>query len=177
MEHQRSLENVLSVFHNLQIIGVAVTDLVPDRNLAVLHTMYINKESGFKAQGILKYPIILSVGTLFTAASKNYNLEAYAFNQTYRHCKDVMDITAFEKLDVSISLGDADFESMTPLFEAVNDQEKVVPKDNASELMSVLSLRLKELKLHCEKEEGQALKVSLRDIISRIGAKQCISTE
>lgn len=52
-----------------------------------------------------------------------------------------------------------------------------MPKENAGELMSVLSLRLKELKLHCEKEEGQSLKVSLRDIISRIGAKQCISTE
>jgi hypothetical protein len=66
---------------------------------------------------------------------------------------------------------------MTPWFEAVNDQEKVVPNENAGELMNVLALRLKELKLHCEKESGQALKISLRDIISRIGAKQCISTE
>jgi hypothetical protein len=33
-----------------------------------------------------------------------------------------MDITAFERLEVTVSLGDADYESMTPLFEAVNDQ-------------------------------------------------------
>lgn len=56
----------------MQILGVAVTDLVADRNLAVLHTMYINKESGFKAQGILIFPIILSVGTTFTNKSTNY---------------------------------------------------------------------------------------------------------
>jgi hypothetical protein len=43
--------------------------------------------------------------------------------------------------------------------------------------MTVLALRLKELKLKCEKESGQSLKISLRDIINRIGAKQCISTE
>ena len=43
--------------------------------------------------------------------------------------------------------------------------------------MKVLAHRLKELKLHCEKESGQALKINLRDIINRIGAKQCISTE
>lgn len=43
VEHQRSLENITSVFPNLQIIGVAVTDLPADRNLAVLHTMYVNK--------------------------------------------------------------------------------------------------------------------------------------
>lgn len=122
VEHQRSLENIVSVFPNLQIIGVAVTDLVADRNLAILHTMYVNKESGFKAQGILSYPIILSVGTKFGPQAKNYSLDAYSFNQTYRHCKDVMDITAFERLEVNISLGDADFESMTPWFEAVNDQ-------------------------------------------------------
>ncbi len=58
----------------MQVLGVAVTDLVADLNLAVLHTMYVNKESGFKAQGILLYPIILSVGTHFTKNSKNYSL-------------------------------------------------------------------------------------------------------
>ena len=72
MEHQRSIENIISVFPNLQIIGVAITDLAADRNLAVLHTMYVNKESGFKAHGILNYPIILSVGTKFGPQSKNY---------------------------------------------------------------------------------------------------------
>ena len=60
-----------------------------------------------------------------------------------------MDVTAFEKLDVKISLGDADFESMTPLFEAFNDQERIVPSGSADHLMKTLSVRLKELKLRC----------------------------
>lgn len=51
---------------------------------------------------------------------------------------------------------------MTPLFEAFSDQEKVVPEGNAHELMNLLAFRLKELKLHCEKERGEALKVRLR---------------
>lgn len=62
-EHAKAVENVLSVFPTLQIVGCAVTDLDPDFNLAILHSMYSNKESGFKAQGILVYPIILSVNT------------------------------------------------------------------------------------------------------------------
>lgn len=52
-------------------------------------------------------------------------------------------MTAFEKLDVKISLGEADFESMTPLFEAFNDQEKIVPEGSADHLMKTLSIRLK----------------------------------
>lgn len=56
----------MSVYPSLQIVGVAVTDLSPDINLAYLHTMYTNKDSGFKAQGILNFPIILSVGTNIT---------------------------------------------------------------------------------------------------------------
>ena len=38
-----------------------------------------------------------------------------------------MNLIAFEKLEVTISLGDADIESMAPLFESVNDQEKFFP--------------------------------------------------
>jgi len=52
-------------------------------------------------------------------------------------------------------LGDADFESVAPLFEALNDQDKVVPNGNAGDLMELLALHLKELKLRCEKEEGE----------------------
>jgi len=59
-------------------------------------------------------------------------------------------------------LEDADFESVAPLFEALNDQDKVVPNGNAEDLMQVLALHLKELKLRCEKEEGELLKVKLR---------------
>lgn len=33
----------MTVYPTLQIIGVAVTDLKPDINLAILHTMYLNK--------------------------------------------------------------------------------------------------------------------------------------
>ena len=117
--------------------------------------MYVNKDSGFKAQGILNFPIILSVGTKFTNHSNNFDLSAYSFNQTYRFCKDLMDVTAFQKLDVTISLGEADFQSMAPLFEAFNDQQKVVPEGDAKELMNVLAIRLKQLKLRCEKEQGE----------------------
>ena len=51
---------------------------------------------------------------------------------------------------------------MAPLFEAFNDQEKVVPEAKAGEMMRVLARRLKVLKVRCEKEEGENLKVKLR---------------
>lgn len=69
-EHSRSIENLKSVYPNLLVLGVAVTDLEPDRNLAVLHTLYSNKsnkadelDSEFKPQGILTHPLIVSIGT------------------------------------------------------------------------------------------------------------------
>lgn len=55
----------------MQVLGVAVTDLIVDKNLAKLHTVYSNKESKFKPQGILGYPIILSIGTQFSSNTKN----------------------------------------------------------------------------------------------------------
>ena len=70
-------------------------------------------------------------------------MEAYSFSQTYKFCKDVMDVTAFERLDVKVSLGEADFESMTPLFEAFNDQDRIVPDGSADHLIKTLSVRLK----------------------------------
>lgn len=85
----------MTVYPSLQILGVAVTDLQPDINLAVLHTMYANKDSGFKSQGILNFPLILSIGTKFDKKSTNFDLTAYSFNQTYRFCKDLMDVTSF----------------------------------------------------------------------------------
>lgn len=85
----------MAVYPTLQIIGVAITDLVPGINLAFLHTMYVNKESGFKAQGILNYPIILSVGSKISPKMNNFELEAYSFNQTYKFCKEVMEVTSF----------------------------------------------------------------------------------
>ena len=53
----------MAVYPTLQILGVCVTDLHVDINLAKLHTIYSHKESGFKPEGILMYPLILSVGT------------------------------------------------------------------------------------------------------------------
>ena len=67
MQHQKFVENILTVYPTLSILGVAVTDLNPNIQLAALHTMYINKESGFKAQGILNYPIILSISSQITS--------------------------------------------------------------------------------------------------------------
>lgn len=60
------MENILNVYPTLSILGVAVTDLQPNIQLAALHTLYTNKDSGFKAQGILNFPIILSVGSNIT---------------------------------------------------------------------------------------------------------------
>ncbi len=71
----------------MQILGVAVTDLGVDINLAKLHTLYSNKESGFKPQGILMYPLILSVGTRFDQHSKNIDINAYTYNQSLRFIK------------------------------------------------------------------------------------------
>lgn len=71
----------------MQILGVAVTDLEVDINLAKLHTLYSNKESGFKPQGILMYPLILSVGTRFDQISKNIDINAYTYNQSLRFIK------------------------------------------------------------------------------------------
>lgn len=49
-----------------------------------------------------------------------------------------MGIISFEKLEVTLSFGDADIESMAPLFEAMNDQEKFVPSDNVEDLIKKL---------------------------------------
>lgn len=43
--------------------------------------------------------------------------------------------------------------------------------------MKILALRLKELKGRCEKEKGEEVKVRLRSIVSKMGAKQCLSME
>lgn len=70
--------------------------------------MYSNKESYFKPQGILSQPIILSIGTKISESSNNFEIQAYSLNKGYVFCKNLMNIIAFEKLEVTISLGDAD---------------------------------------------------------------------
>lgn len=89
----------------MQVLGVAVTDLEPDRNLAVLHTLYSNKsgkndelDSEFKPQGILTHPLIISIGTQIDSNSENFNISAYSFNKPFLFCKDLMGLTSFEKL-------------------------------------------------------------------------------
>ena len=88
----------------MQVLGVAVTDLEPDRNLAVLHTLYNSKnksddlDSEFKPQGILPYPLIVSIGTKISEKSKNFDIVAYSFNKSFLFCKDLMGLTSFEKL-------------------------------------------------------------------------------
>ncbi len=93
--YQRSLDNLQTVYPSLQILGVAVTDLQVDKNLAKLHTVYTNKESGFKPQGILSYPIILSIATDFNQSSKNFDINAYTYNHGLRFIKDTMEVHAF----------------------------------------------------------------------------------
>lgn len=66
---------------------------------------------------------------------------------------------------------------MTPLFEAFNDQERIVPEGGAEDLMKVLSARLMELKKRCSEEKGEELKIKLREILGKVGAKQCLSTD
>lgn len=106
----------------MQVLGVAVTDLEPDRNLAILHTFYNSKnkadqlDSEFKAQPILPFPLIVSISTKINEKSKNFDISAYSFNKLFLFCKDLMGLTSFEKLEVTISFGDSDIESMTPLF-------------------------------------------------------------
>lgn len=90
------------------LLGVIVTDLQPDKNLAILHTTYSNKESGFKAQGILTHPIILSLGTPIKKGADNFNINCFCLSQSFLFCKDLMGITSFERLKATISLGDSD---------------------------------------------------------------------
>lgn len=70
----------------------------------------------------MPYPLIVSIGTKINDKSKNFDIAAYSFNKPFLFCKDLMGLTSFEKLEVTISFGDSDIESMAPLFEAMNDQ-------------------------------------------------------
>lgn len=85
------------MYPHLHVIGVAVTDLKPDRNLAVLHTLYNMKnsknedlDSHFRPQGILSHPLILSIGTKINEKSNNFDIEAYTLNKPFLFYKDLM---------------------------------------------------------------------------------------
>lgn len=175
-EHSKGLENVRLVYPNLQVLGVAVTDLAPTKDLAILHTMYANKESEFKAQGILTHPLIVSIGTRVNEAN-SFSIDAYCFNQPYLFCKEFMGITSFEKLEATLSFGDADIESMAPLFEAMNDQEQFVAGDSVEQLIEKLVQNLKSLKVKCESKESEALRVEIRRLIDRLGEEHDYNVE
>ncbi len=49
-------------------------------------------------------------------------MHAYTFNKSYKYCKDIMNVVAFQEIETEISFGDADAQSMTPLFSAFNDE-------------------------------------------------------
>lgn len=97
--------------------------------MAILHTLYSTKsnkadelDSQFRPHGILSHPLIVSIGTKINEKSENFKVEAYSFNKPFLFYKDLMGMTSFEKLEVTISFGDSDLQSMSPLFEAMNDQ-------------------------------------------------------
>lgn len=62
----------------MHVVGVAVTDLKPDKNLAYLHMLYSKSAKGdeldseFKPQGILANPLIVSIGTKISKESENF---------------------------------------------------------------------------------------------------------
>ena len=43
---------------------------------------------------------------------------------------------------------------MAPLFEALRDQEEVVPRSEAKDMIRLLGERIKDLKIACEGENG-----------------------
>lgn len=139
--------------------------------------MYSNKESGFKAQGILINPIILSIGTQIKKDSKNYQIESYCLNQSFLFCKDLMGIAAFERLESTISLGDADIESMAPLFEAFNDHEEFVPRGGVEELLKALESILNEIKRNCSEENEEAEETKIKEIMDRFRGEHNLSIE
>ena len=97
VEHSKSLENIMNVYSRIQILGVAVTNLSPDNSLAQLQTMYSNKESEFKPQGILPFPLIVSINTNIGKenSKKNIEIRSFTFNKTYKYCKELMNVVAF----------------------------------------------------------------------------------
>lgn len=137
------------MYPHLHVLGVAVTDLKPDRNLAVLHTLYNMKnsknedlDSHFRPQGILSHPLILSIGTKINEKSNNFDIIAYTLNKPFLFYKDLMEMTSFEKLEVTISFGDSDIQSMAPLFESLNDQEQFISSDNVVDQVGKLVTNL-----------------------------------
>lgn len=67
------------------MVGAALTDIkVLSLEIPALHSIYVNKESGFKAQGVLTSPIVLSVGTDLKGG--DFRIEAYSFNPMYKFC-------------------------------------------------------------------------------------------
>jgi hypothetical protein len=95
---------------------------------------------------------------------------AYSFNKAFMFCKDLMGVTSFEKLEVTISFGDSDIEAMSPLFEAMNDQEKFVPGEDMRELVQKFVGNLEQLKTTCESSNNEELRIKIKRIMDRVRA-------
>lgn len=129
------------------MVGAALTNIKVDSlEIPALHSIYINKESGFKAQGILTAPIVLSVGTDIRGG--DFRIEAYSFNPMYKFCHELMGVSAFEQWTVKISFGDAKVQELSPIYTALRDQEEFLPTGSLKELVQGLLANLKHIRLH-----------------------------
>lgn len=129
------------------MVGAVLTNIKVDSlEIPALHSIYVNKESGFKAQGILTAPIVLSVGT--SLKSGDFRIEAYSFNPMYKFCHELMGVSAFEQWTVRISFGDAKVQQLSPIYTALRDQEEYLPTGNLRELVQGLLTNLKHIRLY-----------------------------
>lgn len=67
-------------------------------------------------------------------------------------------------------MGDADVQSMTPLFTALNDQEEVIPDRHSLEMIKQLSKNLKDLKKYGNLSMEQEIKV--RRVLDKLSTEQ-----
>lgn len=84
-------------------------------------------------------------------------------------------MTSFEKLEVTMSFGDSDIQSMSPLFEALNDQEKFIPSDNVAEQVGKLVSNLEQLKLSSESSKAEELRIQIKKSIDRLNVEHNFS--
>lgn len=58
------LKMVQQLYPSLEVVGSALTDInINSLEIPILHSVYQMEGSGFKPQGILRFPIVMSIGT------------------------------------------------------------------------------------------------------------------
>jgi hypothetical protein len=115
----------------------------------------------------------LSVGTQFSANTKNFDISAYTYNSALRIIKDVMDVTSFEKLQVEISFGDNNIEGLVPLYQALNDnQEKWVSESDHKLMVEGLKKNLLALKEKTDNSGYDKLNKKLKKIIDSLSGSE-----